>query len=174
VTPTTTTTTLVVSDWVKRVAADERGRDAVRMREDETTARRATLIRVQGRQLIDGLRATVQRDVDAFRQEFSGDAARELVFEDGATDGGFAVRKLAFPAVTLNFAPQLDAAVVRCHYRFTPNQGLPPREDRFELVFTGAEAETLQFKHVGNGQAYATADALSEFLLVPVFTGRPR
>ena len=170
----TSTTTCVVSDWVKRVAADERGRDAVRLREDESTARKATLVRVHGRRLIDEFRATVARDVDAFRHEFSGDAARELVFEEGDADGGFVVRKAAFPAGTLTFAPNLDSAVVRCHYRFMPNPGLPPREDRFELVFAGAEPETLQFKHVGTGQVYAGPDALSEYLLVPVFTGRPR
>lgn len=170
----TTTTTLVASDWVKRVAADERSRDAVRMREDESMARKATLVHVHGRKLLDELRATVVRDVDAFRNEFPGDAARELVFEGGETDAGFVVRKAAFPASTLTFAPHLDSAVVRCHYRFTPNQGLPPREDRFDLVFAGADAETLQLKHVGTGQVYAGADALSEYLLVPVFTGRPR
>jgi hypothetical protein len=29
-------------------------------------------------------------------------------------------------------------------------------------------------KHHGTGQVFVTADALSEFLLVPVLTGRPR
>ena len=169
-----TLTTLVVSDWIKRVAADERGRDAVRQRDDETTARKASLIQTHGRRLIDELRAIVARDVDAFRQEFSGDGARELVFETVDADGGFTVRKTAFPSAALTFAPHLDTAVVRCQYRFTPNQGLPAREDRFELVFTGGEPETLQFKHVGAGQVFASLDALSEFLLVPVFTGRPR
>jgi hypothetical protein len=163
-----------VSEWVKRVAAEERGRDAVRLREDETTARKATLIRVHGRRLIDELRATVARDIEAFRQEFPGDGARELTLDEGQPDGGFAVTKPAFPAAALTFTPQLDAAAVRCQYRFTPNQGLPPREDRFELAFTGAEAETLQLKHVGTAQVFAGSDALSEFLLVPVFTGRPR
>ena len=169
-----TPTSLAVPDWIKRVAADERGRDAVRMRDDETTARKATLIQTHGRRLIDELRAIVARDVDAFRQEFSGDRARELVFDDAQADGGFSVRKVAFPSAALTFAPNLDAAVVRCQYRFTPNQGLPAREDRFDLVFTGGDPETLQFKHVGAGQVFAGLDALSEFLLVPVFTGRPR
>jgi hypothetical protein len=167
-------TTSAVSEWIKRVAADERGRDAVRTREDETTARKADLVRVHGRRLIDELRETVARDIEAFRSEFSGDGARELVFEGGQADGGFAVRKPSFPAATVSVAPNLDAAAVRCQYRFLPNQGLPPREDRFELVFSGADAETLHFKHVGTGQVFAGADALSEYLLVPVFTGRPR
>jgi hypothetical protein len=52
--------------------------------------------------------------------------------------------------------------------------GLPPREDRLELVFAGNGGETLQLKHHGTGQVFASADAISEYLLVPVFTGRPR
>ena len=36
------------------------------------------------------------------------------------------------------------------------------------------DGETLLMKHHGTGQVFATADALSEFLLIPVLTGRPR
>ena len=52
--------------------------------------------------------------------------------------------------------------------------GLPPLEDRIDVTFAGEGTETLQLKHHGTGQVFATADALSEFLLTPVLTGRPR
>lgn len=167
-------TGVVVADWIKRIADDERKRDAVRVREEETAARKADLVRLNGRRLIDELRATVTRDVEAFRDEFAGDRVRDIVVEATEPDGGFVVRKPAAPAVSLTVAPHLDAAAMRCHYRFTPTNGMPPREDRVELVFAGDGGETLQIKHHGTGQVFATADALSEFLLVPVFTGRPR
>ena len=167
-------TEVVVADWIKRVADDERQRDAVRNREQETVNRKADLVRLHGRRIIDELRATVRRDVEAFQKEFEGDRTREIVFEATDADGGFVVRKPGFPLVSLTVAPRLDTAARNCHYRFTPAAGLPPREDRLELVFTGDGGETLQMKHHGTGQAFATADALSEFLLVPVFTGRPR
>ena len=41
-------------------------------------------------------------------------------------------------------------------------------------MFTGDAGDTLQIKHHGTGQVFATADALSEYLLAPVLTGRPR
>jgi hypothetical protein len=63
---------------------------------------------------------------------------------------------------------------VSCHYRFTPAAGLPPRDDRFELMFADDGDATLRMKHHGTGQVFSTVDALSEFLLQPVFTGRPR
>ena len=89
-------------------------------------------------------------------------------------DGGFVVRKPAPAAVSLTVVPNLDAATLVCHYRFTSTDGLPPREDRVNVMFVGVGTETLQMKHHGTGQVFATAEGLSEFLLVPVLTGRPR
>lgn len=165
---------VVVADWMKRLVEEERKRDAVRVREEEEAARKADLVRLNGRRLIDELRATVTRDVEAFREEFAGDRTRDIVLEATEPEGGFVVCKPACPTVSLTVAPHLEAAAIGCHYRFTPTSGMPPREDRFELVFADDGRETLQMKHPGTGKVFATADALSEFLLVPVFTGRAR
>ena len=164
----------MAGDWIKRLADDERKRDEVRFLAAESASRKTDLVRVHGRRLLEELRTTVTRDVEAFRHEFAGDQTREIVVEDVQPEGGFVVRKPEYPAASLNVAPRLDAAAVACHYRFTPNNGLPPREDRLELVFAGEGADSLQIKHNGTGQLFATPDALSEYLLSPVFTGRPR
>ena len=165
---------VAAADWIKRIADDERRRDTVRAREDELAARKADLVRQNGRRLLDELRATVTRDVAAFRDEFAGDRARDVVVEAAALDGGFVVRKPAPAPVSLTVTPNLEAAAMICHYCFTLTDGLPPREDRIEVTFADDGGETLQMKHHGTGRVFATADALSEFLLVPVFTGRPR
>ena len=102
------------------------------------------------------------------------ETARDIVLEATEPEGGLVVRKPESPAMSLTVAPHLEGAAMSCHYRFTPTNGLPPRKDCFELVFAGDGGETLlQMKHLGTGRVFATADALSEFLLVPVFTGRP-
>lgn len=167
-------TTVAVADWIKRIADDERRRDSLRLKEHETATRKADLVRRNGRELIDALRAAVTRDVDAFRSEFAGDGARAVIVDALALDGGFVVRKPAPAAASLTLTPNLEAAVLVCHYRFTVGDGLPPREDRLDVMFAGEAGETLLMKHHGTGQVFATADALSEFLLVPVLTGRPR
>jgi len=92
-------TSAVVADWIKRIADDERRRDTVRVRDDEMAARKADLVRRNGRRLLDELRAAVTRDVEAFRDEFVGDRARDIVVEAIAPDGGFVVRKPT-PAAT--------------------------------------------------------------------------
>jgi len=132
------------------------------------------LVGRNGRRLIDELRTTVTRDAEAFREEFAGDRTRDVIVEATAPGAGFVVRKPAPAAVSLTVTPNLESAAMVCHYRFTLTNGLPPREDRIDVLLVGDGGETLQMKHHGTGQVFATTDALSEFLLVPVLTGRPR
>jgi len=127
-----------------------------------------------GQRLLDELRIAMARDIETFRGEFPGDPARAILFEAVQPDGGFAVRKPEYPTASLSVAPHLLAASVSCEYRFTPINGLPPRADRLEFMFTSDGDDTLQIKHHGTGQVFTNADALSEYLLGPVFTGRPR
>ncbi|MEP7309433.1 MAG: hypothetical protein ABJA98_28340 [Acidobacteriota bacterium] len=167
-------TDIAVADWIKRIADDEQRRDAVRVREEETAARKAELVSQHGRRLLDELRVTVTRDLEAFLGLFSGSHLRDIVLEDMEL-AGFVVRKSSPPAVSLTVAPHLNVAALRCHYRFTASNGLPPREDRLELMFAeDADTGVMHLKDHGTGQVFTTPDALSEFLLVPVFTGRPR
>jgi hypothetical protein len=159
--------------WIKVVADDERKRDAIRIAEDEVITRKADAVRRDGRRLVDELQATMRRDVQAFCDEFAGDATRAIVVEASGPNGGFVVRKPAPAAVSLTLMPSLDTASMLCHYRFTLH-GLPPREDRIDIVFAADGSDALRMKHDGTGQLFTTADALSQFLLVPVMTGRPR
>lgn len=166
----------VTRAWITQLADDERRRDALRAVELDAAAGRAELVRRHGRGLIGELHAAMTDDVEAFRNEFPGDRARELVIDPSETgaEGAFAVRKPGPPAVTLSVAPRWDAGSVSCRYCFTTNNGMPAREDRFDLVLTRDGADGARFKHQNSGQVFATADALSEYLLRPVFTGRPR
>jgi hypothetical protein len=167
-------TGVAIADWIKRIADDERKRDAVRVKEDAMTARKAELVHLNGRRLIDELRTAMTRDAEAFRDEFAGDPSRDLVVEATEDEGGFVVRKPAPAAVSLSITPNHETAAMVCHYRFTLANGLPPREDRIDVMFADDGSGTLHMKHHGTGQLFGTADALSEFLLVPVLTGRQR
>ena len=167
-------TAVAVADWIKRIADDEKGRDAVRLRADEVAAQTADLVSRHGGRLVDELRTTVTRDLEAFRGEFPGDAARDIAVETTGTDGGFVVCRPAPAAVSLTVAPNLAGAALVCHYRFTLGNGLPSREDRIDVMLGRNGGETLQMKDHATGQVFRTADALSEFLLVPVLTARRR
>lgn len=165
----------MAGEWIIRLAADERRRDGVRLHESEAAARRIDLVRAHGRRLIDDLRTAVSRDIETFRQEFPKDEVREILFQAVPSDGGFVVNKPKYPAACLTVGASLLAASVSCQYQFTSTNGLPPREDRLNVMFTtGGDDDTLQMKLQSTGQVFTSADALSEYLLAPVFTGRPR
>jgi hypothetical protein len=166
-------TAVAVADWIKRLADDERMRDAVRLQAAEKVARQANFDRRNGEQLMGELRAAITRDVEAFREEFPGDDTRAVAVEAAGPGGGFVVRKPARLGVSLTVTPNLGAAAMVCHFRFMLADGLPPREDRFEIAFAG-ESESLLMRHHQTGQVFATVDDLSEFLLVPVLSGRSR
>jgi hypothetical protein len=168
------TANVATPDWIKRIADDERKRDSQRLKEDELIARNAALVRLNGRRLVDELRSAVADDADSFRSEFPGDRTRNIVVEAEMPDGGFVVRKPAPGAVTLTVTPNLEGASMTCHYHFIRPGGLPPVEDRFDVVFAGDGGAAVQMKHHKTGQIFVTAAALSELLLVPVLTGRPR
>ena len=68
-------TSVTVADWIKRIADDERRRDTERVKVGELAARKADLVRRNGQRLIDEVRASVTRDVLAFRDEFAGGVA---------------------------------------------------------------------------------------------------
>jgi hypothetical protein len=166
-------TSVAAATWITKIADEERQRDAARAIEDETIARKADLVRRAGRRIADELRAAVTRDVQSYRGEFPGDAARDIVVEPAGADGGFIVRKPAPSAASLTVTPKPGAAIA-CHYRFSLPHGLPPLDDHIEVNWVDDGGETLQMKHGMTGQLFPTADALSEFLLVPALTGRPR
>src|SRR5258707_5837022 len=49
-------TSVAIADWIKRIADDERRRDAVRVKDDELAARKADVVRLNGRRLVDARR----------------------------------------------------------------------------------------------------------------------
>lgn len=160
-------------EWITRLADEERRRDAVIATARDLAARETAFVVAHGRQLTDALATTVASDVEYFHHEFPEDTFRHLTIDAGA-DGGFVVRRSAFPSVQLTVTPQLPAARIRCQYQFTPGPDLPTREDHFLLVFTPAAGVDARFKHQDSGHVFASVQVLSEYLLTPVFTGRPR
>ena len=163
-----------VAGWIKRVADDERSRDAAHVEQATLAARRADLAGQRRRRLIDDLRSAMVRDTGAFRGEFAGDAARDVVVGVARADGAFSVTKPAPSAASLSMTPKPDEGILTCTYLFARPDGLPPREDHVQIVFADTGDEALTMQHYGTGRTFAGCDDLSEFLLVPVLTGRPR
>ena len=74
-----TATLSMTAEWVTRLAEDERRRDEVKLRAKQAVDRRTDLVSQHGRRMLDELRTTVVRDVEAFRREFPGDPVRAFL-----------------------------------------------------------------------------------------------
>jgi hypothetical protein len=168
-----TTMHSMTAEWVTRLADDERRRDEVKLRAKRTVDRRTDLVSQHGRRMLDELRTTVVRDVEAFRREFPGDPVRAFLIEEHV-DGGFSVRRLEPPTASMAIVPTAAVGSLSCEYFFSSADGKPPRRDLLDFVFTNTSDDTLQLKLQGTAQVFANPDTLSEYLLMPVLTGRPR
>jgi hypothetical protein len=168
-----TTTMSMTAEWITRLADDERRRDEVTLRAKQAVDRRTDLVTQHGRRLLDELRTTVVRDVEAFRREFPGDPVRAFLIEEHV-DGGFSVRRLEAPTASMAIVPTAAMGSLSCEYFFTSTNGKPPRRDLLDFAFTNTSDNTLQLKLHGTAQVFTDPDTLSEYLLVPVLTGRPR
>ena len=166
--------TVAAADWIARIVDGERQRDAERGRQAALTARKDDLVNRHGRRLLDDLRTTIIRDAEGFRDAFTGDASRDVGVTMGLPDGGFVVNKPPPSAVSLSITLNANSASLLCIYTFKSADNMPPREDRVHVMFIDGGGETLQMRDHGTGTTFATGDELSEFLLTPVLTGRPR
>src|SRR5260221_12227050 len=81
-------TSVAIADWIKRIADDERRRDAVRVKDDELAARKADVVRRNRRRPVHERRAAVARYAAAFREEVAGDKARDAIGVAEAPDVG--------------------------------------------------------------------------------------
>ena len=69
-----------------------------------------------------------------------------------------------------------EAATMVCRYRFTLANGMPPREDRIDVMFTGDDGgRRSQMKHHGNRPDFSHGRGrCPSCCSFPSLTGRPR
>ncbi len=110
-------TSVVVADWIKRVADDERKRDAVRVREEEMAARKADLV---ASTVGDSLTNSVRRSRVISRP--SGTSLQETARATlswkrrSPKAGSWFLRRNLRPSSSRS--PDLEAAAMGCHDRF--------------------------------------------------------
>lgn len=159
-----------MDNWVTHFVEEERQRDQAHSREAEDAARRADHLEFHLRQILDSLGAQVAGDVKAFARAFP---ERAITFEGPSVNGGFTVRRARYPEGRLKVEPDVRAGTIIVDYLFASQAGtLAPKPKVLELG--GHTVDTLHFRDDSEQQAFRTIGQLSEYLLVPVFTGRPR
>lgn len=81
-----------------------------------------------------------------------GDRSRNIIVDTTEVTGGFAVRKPAPPTVIVTAAPDLAAATMKCHHRFTTSDGMPPRESDLDWYPLGTRRIRCESRHEARGR----------------------
>ena len=168
-----TETVRMTGAWIIRLAEDERKRDEVRLRAADVEARKAELVRVHGQRLFDELRTTLVRDIDAFRKEFpvirpARSSSRPLRVREASWFANHEVRRQFSLSRRTCPRPRSVASI---------GSPRPTACRRVKIGSTSSSPAWLTTCCTSNsrctGQVFTNADALSEYLLIPVLTGRP-
>jgi hypothetical protein len=160
----------IMDDWVQHYVEEERQRSAGEHRAAGATTHEKAQDRLHFQNLVDSLRTRVERDVEAFGQEFPELA---VTFEATPLDGGFRVRREHYPTAVLTVEPSLDEGGIVVQYVFASQSGTSRPSPTF-LELAAHATKTSPFRNEPEHLAFRTTAQLSEYLLVPVFSGRPR
>jgi hypothetical protein len=115
------------------------------------------------------LKDRIGRDVEAFAGAFP---ERRVSFRKCELDDGFVVRRDAYPEAQLTVSLNPDDGSIRAQYLFDSADDLPAPKV-LELVPDNEQDFAVHVKE-NQGQAFRGVEHLSEYLLVPLFTGHPR
>jgi len=158
-----------MDDWVAHFVEEERHRERVQSREAASAAQQADNNRAQVRTLMDLLRARLSGDIEVFSKAFPD----RKISQDDHPGVGFTVRRGHYPEVKLTVEPHPNTGTITVDYVFaSPSGVLTPKPMFLELA--GHPTGQPHFRDEAGQHAFRSVAQLSEYLLVPVFTGRPR
>jgi hypothetical protein len=125
--------------------------------------------RTHVRALMDALRTRLASDVQRFAEAFP---ERKISVDDQAGPD-VTIRRGHYPEVRLTIEPNLDAGTITINYVFASRAGVEaPKPAILEL--SGQDGGPAHFRDHTAQHAFRTIAQLSEYLLIPVFSGRPR
>jgi hypothetical protein len=156
-------------NWVARVVDEERRKDQAHSRDEAAAVHHAEVIRFHLQCLMVALKDRVARDVEAFARELPD---RRVSFKECSPDDGFAVRRDCYPEAQLTVTPNLHDGSIRVQYLFAFADGLSAPK-LMEFVPDADRGFSVHLRDAGE-LSFGDVEQLSEYLLVPLFTGHPR
>jgi len=153
-----------MGDWIDALGSDEEKRRKSEELHTQSQFRRAEIIRLKRNALWESLMAVINRDVEKFRTTFKGRRSVEMTT---VSELGFRLFKSPYPTVLMDAEIPLNGTSIKVSYSRTFNQISPMErvDETFEL--TVDRSDNLVIAH--NGRVFPNLDAVSIFLLEPVF-----
>jgi hypothetical protein len=152
--------------WITLLAYEARIRHAADCRRSEET--NARLDAVRARVLAD-LRCAIALDVEVFLHADSDRSGSALTCHDGNSAKGFAVSHTDDSICTRRLTVDLQAASLSCRYDHGGSAFSEASHQRAITIEIGNDGAVLSLWDEGLVRSFATVEALSAFLLAPIF-----
>ncbi len=154
-----------MGDWIDELGNDDGQPDKSEELHTRALFHRAEVIRQKKHALWTSLMNVIHRDVEKFGTKFKGRRSIELT---AVSELGFSLYKSPFPTVLMNAEIPFDGTSIKVSYITTFNQLAPMERTSESFELTVDESDNLLIAH--NGRLFSNLDAVSRFLLEPVFT----
>lgn len=153
-----------MGDWIDALGSDEEQRRKSEAERTHSQFHRAEIIRLKRSALWESLMAVINRDVEKFRATFKGRRSVEMTT---VSELGIRLFKSPYPTVLMDAEIPPHGTSIKVSYSRTFNQISPMErvDETFEL--TVDRSDNLVIAH--NGRVFPNMDAVSRFLLEPVF-----
>ena len=115
------------------------------------------------------LRTAVAFDIEGFLEADGNPAGSSLTCQNGRTLEGFVVSRADDRIGTRSLAIDLDAGTLTCCYE-TRRNSIGTTERRVLDIDMGNGGSAMALWEAGSAHTFATVDALSAFLLTPIFS----
>jgi hypothetical protein len=153
-----------MGDWIDALGDDDEKRRKSEELHTFSRFHRAEVIRLKKHALWESLMTVINRDVEKFRTTFKGRRSVEMTT---VSELGVRLFKSPFPTVLMEAEIPVNGTNIKVSYSRTFNQTSPMErvDETFEL--TVDRSDNLVIAH--NGRVLRDMDAVSRFLLEPVF-----
>jgi hypothetical protein len=153
-----------MGDWIDALGSEEEKRRKSEEIHTQSQFRRAEIIGQKKDALWASLMAVINRDVDKFRTMFKGRRSVDLTT---ISPLGIRLFKSPYPTVLMDAEIPPNGTSIKVSYSRTFNQISPMErvDETFELTLD--RSDDLVIAH--NGRVFPNLDAVSRFLLEPVF-----
>jgi len=152
--------------WIRLLAYEARIRHAADCRRSEET--NARLDAVRARVLAD-LRCALALDLEVFLRADSDQSGSALTWHNGNSATGFAVSHTDDSTCTRRLTVDLQAASLSCRYDHGGSALSEALHQRVITIELRNDGVALSLWDEGLVRSFATVEALSAFLLAPIF-----
>jgi hypothetical protein len=157
-----------MSDWLDSKLAEEAKRAEQERERAKHQLHKAGMVRSKLPDFMTEFWKYTESLIKRYQKRNAGNPDREIQWEVGLPHGGFVVRRVNFPAITLRCEPEPEKGLIRIRRGLTRSHETDTTWKEAKLAVTVDDNDNLRISDE-TSKVFADNEALAEYLLTPVF-----